>query len=194
MPDGDYGELVKRLDRMEESLERFRLLVDLLNPVDPPPDDIARTRLGGDILNARLADVLRDFIRRRPHGDPPPDDLTRGRGSLFEARLGDILQRNPGWFTDPPPDDFLNVRVLDLIRRWRGGFTDPAPDDLANVRLRDLLQRVPGGGITDPPPEDLGRLTQQEIETQLHKINVELVRLQSLQRLYRDRLNQFKAE
>src|SRR5262249_54361321 len=104
----------------------------------------------------------------------------------------DILRRNPGWIADPPPDDFLNVRILDLIRRFRGGFSDPAPDDLSNVRLRDLIQRIPGGGFTDPSPEDIARLTRPELESQLHKINIEMVRLTSLERLIKERLNTIK--
>jgi hypothetical protein len=109
------------------------------------------------------------------------------------ATLEDIVRRNPGWFADPPPEDFLNVRILDLIRRYRGGFTDPAPDDLANIRLSDLLQRIPGGGFIDPAPEDISRLTPAELETQRHRINAEKVRLESLDRLIGERLNQAGA-
>jgi hypothetical protein len=118
--------------------------------------------------------------------DPAVTDTVR-------ATLEDIISRNPGWFADPPPEDFLNVRILDLIRRYRGGFTDPAPDDLANIRLSDLLQRIPGGGFTDPAPPDIGRLTQAELETQRHRINAEKVRLESLDRMIGDRLNQLGA-
>ena len=82
------------------------------------------------------------------------------------------------------------MRILDLIRRFRGGFTDPAPDDLANIRLSDLLQRIPGGGFSDPPPEDISRLTPAELETQRHRINAEKVRLDSLDRMIGERLNQ----
>jgi hypothetical protein len=118
-----------------------------------------------------------------PIADPPPDDIVR-------RRIQDIVLRNPGWITDPPPEDFLNVRILDLIRRYRGGFTDPAPDDLANVRLRDLLQRIPGGGVSDPSPEDLSRLTRVELESHIHRINAEMIRLQSMERLMTERLDE----
>ncbi len=156
---------------------------------DPPPDDLGRfdrAELSAEILNLRLSDLLRRILPGRG-GDPPPRDLVRG--SILEARLGEIYQRNPGWFADPPPEDFLNVRLLDLIRRWRGGYTDPAPDDLAGVRLRDLMQRIPGGGFSDPPPDDIARLTKPELEAQLHRINAEMVRLKSLERLISDRLS-----
>ncbi len=181
----DLNSIVQRLDRIEQKLSRASVLDDLINPVDPPPDDLGRIR--PEILGLRLIDLIRKF--RIPKGDPPPFDSVRFQGNVLQERLGDILQRNPGWFTDPPPDDFLNVRVLDLIRRYRGGFTDPAPDDLAGVRLRDLIQRIPGGGFTDPPPDDIGRLSRPELEAQLHKINAELVRLKSLERLITDRLS-----
>jgi hypothetical protein len=188
MANPDLGSLAQRLDRIERALARFSVLDDLINPVvDPPPDDLARIR--PELLRLRLIDLIRHLI---PKGDPPPDDLVRWRGSPLEARLGEILRRNPGWFVDPPPEDFLNVRLLDLIRRWRGGFTDPAPEDLGNVRLRDILQRIPGGGIVDPPPEDIARLTKAEVEAQLHKINAEMVRLKSLERLFHERLGSLK--
>lgn len=187
MASAELGEVLSRLDRIETSLSRLSLLDDLINPVDPSPEDIVRVR--PEIFQMRLIDLIKQSI---PKGDPPPDDLVRGRGSILAARVGAILQRNPGWFTDPPPEDFLNVRILDLIRRWRGGFTDPAPDDLTNVRLRDLIQRIPGGGFTDPSPEDIGRLTRPELEAQLHKVNTEMVRLKSLERLLSDRLSQFQ--
>lgn len=181
----DLNSIVQRLDRIEQKLTRASVLEDLLNPVDPPPDDWGRVR--PELLGMRLIDLIRKF--RIPKGDPPPFDTVRFQGNILQDRLAEVLQRNPGWFTDPPPDDFLNVRVLDLIRRYRGGFTDPAPDDIANIRLRDLVQRIPGGGFTDPSPEDIGRLTQPELEAQLHKINSELVRLKSLERLISERLN-----
>lgn len=181
----DLNSIVQRLDRIEQKLSRASLLDDLINPVDPPPDDWARIR--PEILGMRLIDLIRKF--RIPKGDPPPFDSVRFQGNIVQERLAEVLQRNPGWFTDPPPDDFLNVRVLDLIRRYRGGFSDPAPDDLAGVRLRDLIQRIPGGGFTDPPPDDIGRLSRPELEAQLHKINAELVRLKSLERLITDRLD-----
>lgn len=185
MANDQLNDVMLRLDRIEQSLSRLSVLDDLIDPVDPSPEDIVRIR--PDIFRMRLIDLIRQLI---PKGDPPPDDLVRGRGSVFQARMGTILQRNPGWFTDPPPEDFLNVRILDLIRRWRGGFTDPAPDDLTNVRLRDLLQRIPGGGFTDPSPEDIGRLTRPELEAHLHKVNTEMIRLKSLERLISDRLGQ----
>jgi len=222
----DLGAIAKRLDRIDQ---RFSILDDLINHVDPPPDDLGRwgrVDLSSEILNSRLGDLLR---RLRPGlgGDPPPEDWSRfgraelsgnilnlrlsdllrrilpGRGgdpppfdrvrsSALDARLADIYQRNPGWFSDPPPDDFLNVRLLDLIRRWRGGYSDPAPDDLAGVRLRDLMQRIPGGGFSDPPPDDIARLSKPELEAQLHRVNAEMVRLKSLERLLNDRLSKAK--
>jgi hypothetical protein len=190
MANADFGDLAKRLDRIERALARLGGLDDLISPVDPPPDDLVRIR--ADLLRHRLIDLIRQLI---PKGDPPPEDLVRGGGAqLLEARLGDILRRNPGWFTDPPPEDFLNIRVLDLVRRWRGGFSDPAPEDLANVRLRDLIQRLPGGGVTDPSPEDIARLTRPELEAQLHKINAETLRLKSMEQLINDRLGGLKED
>jgi hypothetical protein len=108
--------------------------------------------------------------------------------------LEEIVRRSPGWFADPPPEDFLNVRLLDLIRRYRGGFTDPVPDELGNIRLSDLFQRIPGGGFTDPAPPDIARLTPTELETQRHRINAEKVRLDSLDRMIGERLNQLGGE
>jgi hypothetical protein len=207
----DLESLAQRLDRIEQALGRLSVLNDLLNMGDPPPDDLGRARSAllnllrppvGDpavtdlvrilasrrpIADPAVSDLVRRLAMRRPIADPAVSDLVRS-GATVEERLNEILARNPGWFADPPPEDFLNVRVLDLLRRWRGGFTDPAPEDLANVRLRDLLQRIPGGGISDPPPEDIARLTKPEIESQLHRINAETVRLKSLERLFNERL------
>ena len=188
MADTDLGSIAQRLDRIEGVLSRLSVLDDLISPVDPPPDDVVRVR--PDLLRLRLIDLLRNIIIK---GDPPPDDIVRVSRGALQLRLGELLRRNPGWFTDPPPEDFLNVRILDLIRRWRGGFTDPAPDDLANIRLGDLVQRIPGGGFTDPSPEDIARLTKSELEAQLHKINTEMVRFKSLERLINERLKSAKA-
>ena len=215
MANVDLESLAQRLDRIEQALGRLSVLTDLLNTVDPPPDDLGRVRSDlrallsllrppvGDpavtdlvrilasrrpIADPAVSDLVRRLAMRRPIADPAVSDLVRS-GATVEERLNEILARNPGWFADPPPEDFLNVRVLDLIRRWRGGFTDPAPEDLANLRLRDLLQRIPGGGISDPPPEDIARLTKPEIESQLHRINAETVRLKSLERLLNERLS-----
>lgn len=155
---------------------------------DPPPEDLGRGGfdISSSVLNLRLSDLIRKILPGRG-GDPPPIDLTRA--NVVDARLNELYRRNPGWFADPPPEDFLNVRILDLIRRWRGGFTDPAPDDIAGVRLRDLMQRIPGGGFSDPPPDDIAHLTRPELEAQLHRVNAELVRLKSLERMIADRLN-----
>jgi hypothetical protein len=199
MTNVDLGSLARRLDRIEQALARLSVLDDLINSTDPPPEDLGRIRSDLYRLLALIrrppigdpaASDLARLIRRPPIGDPAASDLARLGRSVLEERLSEILSRNPGWFTDPPPDDFLNVRVLDLIRRWRGGFSDPAPEDLANARLRDLLQRIPGGGITDPGPDDLARLTKPEIEAQLHKVNAELVRLKSLERMLNERRSQ----
>jgi hypothetical protein len=193
----DLDTLAQRLDRIEHALSRLNILNDLLNTVDPPPDDLGRSRSvlaelinlarRGPIVDPAVSDLVRSLARRRPIADPAVTDLVRS-GSSMEQRLNELLTRNPGWFADPPPEDFLNVRVLDLIRRWRGGFTDPAPEDIANLRLRDVLQRIPGGGFTDPAPDDIARLARPELEAQLHKINAEMVRLKSLERLINDRL------
>ena len=126
---------------------------------------------------------------RSPIADPPPYDYGY-LDKLVERRIDHIFKKNPGWISDPPPEDFLNVRVLDLLRRYRGGFTDPAPDDLSNVRLRDIIQRIPGGGFTDPSPVDIRNLTISETESQLHKVNTELVRLNSLKRTLTNRLDE----
>jgi hypothetical protein len=182
--DADVGSLAQRLERIEQALARLSVLGDLVNSVDPPAEDLVRAR-------PELGPLIQ-LIRRPPQGDPAVTDLVRARASAVEARLNELLRRNPGWFADPPAEDSLNVRVLDLIRRWRGGFTDPAPEDLANVRLRDLLHRIPGGGFTDPPVEDLARLTKTEVETQLHKVNAAMVRLKSYERLLNERLGQSK--
>jgi len=185
MPNQDeLSSLTQRLDRIEKALARLSPSDAFSTVADPPPDDFVRAR--PDLANIRLIDLIRQLV---PHGDPPPNDFVREKGSLVEMRLADILQRNPGWFVDPPPDDFLNVRIVDLIRRWRGGFTDPAPEDLANVRLRDLMQRIPGGGFTDPSPEDFGRLTRPELESLLHKVNAETLKLRSFERMIEDRLS-----
>jgi hypothetical protein len=172
-----------RLHRVEN------LLVELL--------DLLGTALGG-FRRPHGDPPAEDLARRRPHGDPPAADLARrpiadpAAPDFVRQRLSEIMQARPGWFTDPPPEDFLNVRILDLIRRFRGGFTDPAPSELADVRLRDLLSRVPGGGFTDPGPDDIKRLSTVELETTVHRINAEMLRLKSLQGVLEQRLTDLR--
>lgn len=193
MADTDLSSIVQRLDRMEQALSRLTAIGGL-NPVaDPPPDDIVRLR--PDIFQRRLIDLLREIIIK---GDPPPFDVSRFQGAganAASARWNEILRRGPGWVVDPPPEDFLNVRLLDLIRRWRGGTSDPAPEDLVNVRLRDLLEKIPGGGggVVDPAPDDIGRLSKVEVEEHIHRLNAEMVRLKSLEKLLNERLESFKG-
>ena len=186
MSDIDIAALVKRIEALEKVAIHFKAPQG-----DPPPDDLGHWRSN---VFARMQDIERLLARLKfTIADPPPDELGYLRPDMVRSRISDLARLQPGWFTDPPPDDFLNVRVLDLIRRYRGGFTDPVPEDFANVRLKDVLQRIPGGGIVDPGPEDIGRLTVTEIETQLHKIGAESVRLKSIERLMHDRLQQLKG-
>jgi hypothetical protein len=119
-------------------------------------------------------------------------------------RIEQILVRyQPGIIVDPAPDDTVRHRpdifqtgLLELIRRWGGGTTDPAPEDLANVRLIDVIRQgvhiphihQPG----DPGPDDIARLSRQEVEAQIHQVNAEKVRLQSLEKLLNERLGQVK--
>lgn len=162
-----------RLERVERVIEQ---LVDRFNPVvDPAPINWGR-------WSGRERWPWPD-----PVVDPVPIDVVR-------RQLMELLQRNPGWFTDPPPEDFLNVRVLDLLRRFRGGFVDPAPDDLANVRLKDLLATIPGGGITDPNPTDLSRLTLTELESRMHRVKAEMVRLSSFEDLLNKQIEKLKSQ
>lgn len=185
MNDNELSALAKRVESIEKSI------VHLKGPQgDPPPDDIGHWRW--DIAR-RLQELERWIFKlKSPIADPAPDAYLGHQSDFVRSRLAELVKFNPGWFTDPPPDDFLNVRVLDLIRRYRGGFTDPVPEDFAKLRLGDLLQRVPGGGISDPSPEDIGRLTRTELETQLHKIGAELVRLKSIERVMQDRIQQLE--
>jgi hypothetical protein len=118
----DVSSILNRLESIERILSRLSICDDLINPVDPSPDDLVRFK--SDVFNLLLRDLLRDIIIIK--GYPPPFDLARIHNDAVQVRPGEFLGRNPGWFTDPPPEDFLNVRILDLIRRYRCGFTDPA--------------------------------------------------------------------
>jgi hypothetical protein len=163
MADSDLASIVQRLDRIEQ---RLSALPGLINPVaDPPPDDLVRLR--PDIFQRRLIDLIRDVIIK---GDPPPFDVSRFRGGLApEAGVSDIFRRI----------------------RW---IADPPPDDLWNLRLRDLIARIPGagGGVVDPAPDDIARLSKAEVEGLVHKVNSELVRLQSVEKLLQERLASFE--
>ena len=90
----DLNSIVQRLDRIEQKLTRASVLDDLLNPVDPPPDDWGRIR--PELLGMRLIDLIKKF--RIPKGDPPPFDTVRFQGNILQDRLAEVLQRNPGWF------------------------------------------------------------------------------------------------
>jgi hypothetical protein len=163
MADSDLALIVQRLDRIEH---RLSALPGLINPVDPPPDDLVRLR--PDIFQRRLIDLIRDVIIK---GDPPPIDVSRFRGLAgggTEAAASDLFRRIR-WFADPPPDDLWNLRLRDLIARIPGG----------------------GGGVVDPAPDDIGRLTKPEVEALVHKVNAELVRLQSVEKLLNERLATF---
>lgn len=58
----DVLSILKRLESLEQILSRLSIFDDLINPVDPAPDDIVRFR--PDLLNLRLRDLLRDIIIR----------------------------------------------------------------------------------------------------------------------------------
>ena len=161
---------------------------------------------GDPSVEARLANIERlletllgqsggiELLRRRPSPvDPSPVDL---RNLSVRVRLGDLLGRIPGGgFTDPAPEDLGNVRIRDLLGRIPGGgVSDPSPEDIGNLRIKDLLGRIPGGGVSDPSPEDIRRLGVVELEAQVNAINAELGRLNSLQQLLSQRLDEVRPK
>ena len=156
--------------RVEEFLrQRWKYVVD------PVPDDIVNLKLG-------------ELLERVPGGgftDPAPDDIVN-------LKLGELLERIPGGgFTDPAPDDIVNLKLGELLERVPGGgFTDPAPDDIVNLKLGELFKGIPGGGFTDPAPDDLRHFSKIELEAQLHRVNTEQIKLDSLKNMISARLEE----
>ena len=71
----DVTSFLKRLENIEQLLSRLSFLDDLVNPLDPVPDDIVRFR--PDLLNLRLRDLLHDIITK---SDPRRVNGYAGRG------------------------------------------------------------------------------------------------------------------
>lgn len=85
-------------------------------------------------------------------------------------------------------------RIEQLLthRPGPGPIVDPGPEDtVRGVQASALhLPHIPPKG--DPAPIDLARLSRQEVEEQLHQVNTETVRLQSLSKMLNERLGQLK--
>ena len=165
--------LAKRLELIESVLEQAGLFEEYYFPyrpdpiVDPPPWQPSPV-------------------------DPSPWDI-RHIDKVLHERIDHILKLKKDIRTDPPPDDFLNVRLGDLVRFYRGDRDYRLPGNLSQIRLRDLMQFNPKDEITDPAPMDIKHLTVIELENQLHKVNAELVRLESLKGLFSDRLKEVQG-
>ncbi len=158
--------LAKRIDYLVQALEKAGILNELSghSPIaDPAPWD------------------------HRQIYDPPPWDLGRLE-KVIDYRLNKVFEKQ--FKTDPPPFDFLNIKLADLVYNYRRGLNYHLPRKLANVSLRELMEYIPGDEVTDPVPMDIAHLSIAELENQLHKINNELVRLESLKGLYNTRLKE----
>lgn len=132
------------------------------------------------LVRAGLVDKV-DIPDFPPIADPAPFD---------SVKFAEFLKQNWRWWTDPAPEDILNISIRDLATKIGGGVTDPAPEDIVNINLGDLIGQLPGGGVTDPPPADIARFTRTDIEARLHKISSEMVRLKSLHKMLEARLDE----
>ncbi len=86
-------------------------------------------------------------------------------------------------------------RIEQLLthRPGPGPIVDPAPEDTVRGGVHASaihLPHIPPKG--DPAPIDLARLSRQEVQEQLHQVNAEVVRLQSLGKMLNERLGQLK--
>lgn len=84
-------------------------------------------------------------------------------------------------------------RIEQLLTHRPGPIVDPGPEDTVRGGTHASavhLPSLPHRG--DPPPSDIARLSRQEVEEQLHSINAEVVRLQSLGKVLNERLGQLK--
>jgi hypothetical protein len=88
-------------------------------------------------------------------------------------------------------------RIEQLIIRHPGlgpgPIVDPGPEDTVRGGTHGSAAHLPSlPHRGDPPPSDLARLSRQEVQEQLHQINAEVVRLQSLGKMLNERLGQLK--
>ncbi len=86
-------------------------------------------------------------------------------------------------------------RIEQLLthRPGPGPIVDPGPEDTVRSGAHASavhLPSLPHRG--DPPPSDIARLSRQEVQDQLHQVNAEVVRLQSLGKMLNERLGQLK--
>ena len=127
-------------------------------------------------------------------------------GSL-EARLSALEQIIiiiiiGGGFPGVPPkgDSFATDQTrIEALARGLHGFrppwgpgTDPAVTD--TTRLEALYRILGHGPIGDPFSPDLARLSAVELESGVHRVNAELVRLRALESQMQDRLREIKAQ
>ncbi len=81
-------------------------------------------------------------------------------------------------------------RIEQILIHRPGPIVDPGPEDTA--RKATPVFHLPFPHTTDPGPSDLARLSRQEVQEQLHQVNAEVVRLQSLGKMLNERLGQLK--
>jgi hypothetical protein len=115
------------------------------------------------------------------------------RAGLIDAVLGQL-----GPNVDPAPIDVGRFTGVGA-RIAAGGMSDPPPDDLGRGTLP-----VPGRAVTtdqlveilrhfkhgDPAPTDISRFSKAQLDSALHDIAAERARLDSLEGMVKDQIQQ----
>jgi hypothetical protein len=83
-------------------------------------------------------------------------------------------------------------RIEQILTHRPGPIVDPGPEDTARGVHASAVHLPPILHKGDPPPTDIARLSRQEVQEQLHQVNAEVVRLQSLGKMLNERLGQLK--
>jgi hypothetical protein len=83
-------------------------------------------------------------------------------------------------------------RIEQILTHRPGPLVDPGPEDTVRGVHVSAAHFPPIRHTGDPGPSDLARLSRHEVQEQLHQVNAEVVRLQSLGKMLNERLGQLK--
>lgn len=116
------------------------------------------------------------------------------RAGIIDA----VIDGTFGPHVDPAPEDLGRIGSFGMAGRFGGWVADPSPDDLGRLGISERLLaalkgwRPPRPG--DPSPLDLSRLSKLQLEIALHGVEAERVRLDSMESLLKQQLDDVQAQ